>query len=107
MQNRKRALFNTVFLFLVFGLTLYGVFYGEDLDAMLEAIEGVDFVWLVPGICLVLFFIWCESIIIWYMMRSFQLHMKKRLCFLFSSVGFFSAVLRRRQAEGSPCRFIT
>ncbi|MGN0294457.1 MAG: YbhN family protein [Lachnospiraceae bacterium] len=102
MQNRKKALFNTFFLFAVFGLTLYGVFYGEDLGAMLEAIEGVDVLWLIPGICLVVFFIWCESIIIWYMMRSFQVRLKKRICFLFSSVGFFFSCITPSASGGQP-----
>lgn len=102
MQNRKKVLFNTFFLFLVFGLTLYGVFHGEDLGAMLAAIEGADLRWLVPGIILVLFFIWCESIIIWYMMRSFQLHLKRRICFLFSSVGFFFSCITPSASGGQP-----
>ena len=102
MQNRKKVLFNTVFLFTVFGLTLYGVFYGEDLGTMLETIESVDALWLIPGICLVVFFIWCESIIIWYMMRSFRIRLKKRICFLFSSVGFFFSCVTPSATGGQP-----
>lgn len=102
MQNRKKVLFNTVFLFAVFGLTLYGVFYGEDLGIMLETIKSVDALWLIPGICLVVFFIWCESIIIWYMMRSFRIHLKKRVCFLFSSVGFFFSCVTPSATGGQP-----
>ena len=31
IKNVKKNIFNLVFLFLVFGLTIYGVFKGEDI----------------------------------------------------------------------------
>lgn len=102
MQTKKKALFNVIFLFVVFGLTLYGVFHGEDLEAMMEAVKSADIRWLIPGICLVVIFIWCESIIIWYMMRSFQIYLKKRICFLFSSVGFFFSCITPSATGGQP-----
>ena len=89
MQSKRKVIGNTVFLALVFGLTIYGVFRGEDLEAMMAAIRDVDKWKLIPGALLVLFFIWGESIILWYMMGSFGIRLKKRICFLFSSVGFF------------------
>lgn len=89
MQTKKKVLYNTAFLLTVFLLTVYGIFHGKDLEEMMAAIRNADLKWLVPGVFLVIFFIWGESIIIWYMMRSFRIHLKKRICFLFSSVGFF------------------
>lgn len=68
MKSRKKIIFNGVFLVVVFVLTIYGVFHGEDLSSMMSAIHEADKKWLVPGIGLVAFFIWGESIIIWYMM---------------------------------------
>lgn len=102
MQDKKKAIGNMVFLLVVFGLTIYGVFHGEDLGAMMQAIRQADVRWLIPGICLVLFFIWGESIIIWYMMRSFRIYLKKRICFLFSSVGFFFSCITPSATGGQP-----
>lgn len=102
MQSKKKAIGNTVFLFVVFGLTIYGVFHGEDLEAMMQAIRQADIRWLLPGVCLVLFFIWGESIIIWYMMRSFRIYLRKRICFLFSSVGFFFSCITPSATGGQP-----
>lgn len=84
MKKNKRVIFNGAFLLIVFVLTIYGVFHGEDLGAMMDAIQSADKRWLVPGLALVAFFIWGESIIIWYMMRSYGIKLKKRTCFLFS-----------------------
>lgn len=102
MKNKKKVIGNAIFLILIFALTIYGVFHGEDLDAMMDAIQNVDVRWLVPGVGLVIFFIWGESIIIWYMMRSFRVCLKKRICFLFSSVGFFFSCITPSASGGQP-----
>ena len=102
MKSRKKIIFNGVFLAVVFALTVYGVFHGEDLSSMMDAIHRADKRWLVPGIALVAFFIWGESIIIWYMMRSSGIQLKKRTCFLFSSVGFFFSCITPSASGGQP-----
>ena len=102
MQTKKKVIGNTILLAVVFGLTIYGVFHGEDLGALKESIMHADIRWLIPGIGLVTFFIWGESIIIWYMMRTFQIHLKKWICFLFSSVGFFFSCITPSATGGQP-----
>ena len=102
MKSKKKIIFNGVFLAVVFALTIYGVFHGEDLSSMMDAIHRADKRWLVPGITLVAFFIWGESIIIWYMMRSSGIHLKKSSCFLFSSVGFFFSCITPSASGGQP-----
>lgn len=102
MRDKKKAIWNMVFLFAVFGLTVYGVFHGEDLESMILAIQTTQWEWLLPGVGLVLFFIWGESIIIWYMMKSYGTQLKKRTCFLFSSVGFFFSCITPSASGGQP-----
>ena len=102
MKSRKKIIFNGVFLAVVFALTIYGVFHGEELSSMMDAIHRADKRWLIPGIALVAFFIWGESIIIWYMMRSSGIQLKKRTCFLFSSVGFFFSCITPSASGGQP-----
>ena len=102
MKKNQKVIFNGVFLVVVFALTIYGVFHGEDLDAMMDAIRSADKRWLIPGIGLVAFFIWGESIIIWYVMRSYGIRLKKRTCFLFSSVGFFFSCITPSASGGQP-----
>lgn len=104
MKSRKKIIFNGVFLAVVFALTIYGVFHGEDLSSMMDAIHRADKRWLLPGVALVAFFIWGESIIIWYMMRSSGIHLKKRTCFLFSSVGFFFSCITPSATGGQPAQ---
>ena len=55
MQSKKKMIVNTVFLVAIFALTIYGVFHGEDLGAMMEAMRRADVRWLLPGLlCVVL-----------------------------------------------------
>ena len=102
MRSKKKVIGNALFLAAVFVLTLYGVFHGEDLGAMLDAIRAADKKMLVPGVMLVIVFIWGESVILWYMMRSFSIRVKKRICFLFSSVGFFFSCITPSATGGQP-----
>lgn len=102
MQTKKKVIGNGILLVTVFALTLYGVFHGEDLGAMMDAIRKAKIRYLIPGVILVVCFIWGESIIIWYMMRSFKIYLKKRICFLFSSVGFFFSCITPSATGGQP-----
>lgn len=105
MKNKKKIIGNGIFLFLVLGLTLYGVFHGEDLGLIWENVKKADNRYLFPAVICVIFFIWGESIIIHYLLYTLQIRLKKWKCFLISSVGFFSAVLHHRQVAGSRCRW--
>ena len=50
MKKNKKVIFNGVFLVAVFALTIYGVFHGEDLESMMDAIRSADKRWLAPGL---------------------------------------------------------
>lgn len=102
MKKNKKVIFDGIFLILIFSLTIYGVFHGEDLSSMFDAIHTADIRWLIPGAVLVAFFIWGESIIIWYLLRSFGIRMKEKTCFLFSSVGFFFSCITPSASGGQP-----
>lgn len=49
MENKKKMIFNVLFLFLVFAATIYGVFHGEDLSEIAEILKTVNLYWLLPG----------------------------------------------------------
>lgn len=102
MGSKRKMILDSLFLLLVFILTLYGVFHGEDLGEVLLAVRRVNVRWLVPGVVLVIIFIWGESVIIWYLMRTFHIFLKKRICFLFSSVGFFFSCITPSASGGQP-----
>ena len=104
MENKKKFVFNIVFLILVFGGTLYGVFHGEDLGEIADILKTVNPVWIVAAVICVVIFIWGESIIIYYMMHTLGIKLKKRTCFLFSSVGFFFSCITPSATGGQPAQ---
>lgn len=103
-MEKKKLLFNVIFLMLVFGLTVYGVFGGEDLGEIARILGTVKLPWLIPGIICVLFFIWGESIILHYLFRTSGIPVKERVCFLFSSVGFFFSCITPSASGGQPAQ---
>lgn len=102
MKNAKKNIFNLIFLFLVFGLTIYGVFKGEDITQVIRVIKNARFEFILFGIVCVVLFIWGESIIIYYLMHSLSIQLKKWKCFLFSSVGFFFSCITPSASGGQP-----
>lgn len=76
MENKKKTIFNVIFLLVVFTGTMYGVFHGEDIGEIVKILEQVNVLWLIPGVICVVVFIWGESIIIYYMMRTLKIRLK-------------------------------
>ena len=93
MRNKKKAIFNTIFLILIFSITVYMVFKGEDLGEIIHTVRQADPVYLLISVVCVVLFILGESVIIFYM-----------LCILLWDS--FSAVSHRLHPADSQCRFI-
>ena len=102
MNNKKKVVWNTVLFLTILGLTMYGVFHGENLDEMKQALIQAKVRWLLPAAGCVFVFIWGESLIIWYMLRTYGIHVKEALCFLISSVGFFFSCVTPSATGGQP-----
>ena len=81
-----------------------GVFHGKDMGRIIEIIKTVNPFWLIPGVICVIIFIWGESIIIHYLMHSLGIKVKKWICFLFSSVGFFFSCITPSASGGQPAQ---
>lgn len=102
MQTKRKVVWNAVFLAAIFALTLYGVFHGEDMGAIAEAVGEADIRWLVPGLALVLFYIWGEAFVLWCMLSSFRSNVKMGICFLFATVDFFFSGITPSATGGQP-----
>lgn len=104
MENKKKLFWEVVFLIVVFAGTVYGVFHGEDLGKSIRIIREVKKIYLLPAVTCVVFFIWGESIIIHYLMRTLGTRLKKWTCFLFSSIGFFFSCITPSASGGQPAQ---
>ena len=73
MENKKKTIFNVIFLLVVFAGTMYGVFHGEDIGEIVKILGQVNVLWLIPGVICVVVFIWGESIIIgWILLQLYH-----------------------------------
>ena len=106
MTDKKKAVFNFIFLILVFSLTVYMVFKGEDLGEIISTVQQANAVYLMLSVICVVLFILGESVIIFYMMRTLGAGVKMGHCALYSLWGSFSAALLLLPQGDSPCRFI-
>ncbi|MCR4610818.1 MAG: flippase-like domain-containing protein [Lachnospiraceae bacterium] len=106
-KNIKRNVLDVLFLVLVFGLTLYGVFRGENLNQVLEDIKQCDlYILIVPGIICVLAFIMLESVIFKYLFNTLGIKLRLTRCFLYSFVGFFFSAITPSASGGQPAQLI-
>lgn len=104
MMNKKKNLWNLLFLTVIFVITIYSVFHGEDLGQMAAYIKRTDLrYWFLAVICVV-FFIEGESVIIYYMMHSIGQKVKLVHCFLYSFVGFFFSCITPSATGGQPAQ---
>ena len=103
MKNKK-TLLNILFLLLVFGLTIYYVFRGEDMDALYGYLRQSKVEYWIAGVVLVVLFILSESVIIYYMMRSVGQPVILTHCFLYSFVGFFFSAITPSATGGQPAQ---
>lgn len=103
MKNKKTIL-NLLFLLLVFALTLYYVFHGEDMGALADYLKQSDVRYWIAGTVLVVIFILSESVIIYYMMRSVGQPAILTHCFLYSFVGFFFSAITPSATGGQPAQ---
>lgn len=104
MQSRKSKLFNFLFLLLVFALTIYYVFNGEDVGLILDTMSSAEPFWLMCGIGCVLLFIYGESAILHYLFRTLQIKTGRLVCFLYSGVGFFFSCITPSASGGQPAQ---
>jgi len=105
-MKKKKTILNIIFLILCIGFTIYYVFRGQDFNELVTDIKGAKMQYWAPAIALVIVFILCESVIIYYLMR---VHGKKPMldhCFLYSFVGFFFSLITPSATGGQPMQIV-
>ena len=102
MKKHKKVIFETLFFIGIFLLTLYSVFFGEDLGAIADGLGRCNKTWLSPAILCVVIFICGEAVIIWHLMKTYGIKTPMKYCILFSSVGFFFSCVTPSASGGQP-----
>lgn len=107
MNNKsKKGLLNALFLIIVFGLTVWSVFHGEDLRKIGESLILANNFFLIPAICCVILFILGESVVITYLLRTLGTKVSFGHCCLYSFIGFFYSCITPSASGGQPMQVV-
>ncbi len=105
-ENRKKLYINLFFVAVIFLLTLWSVFHGEDLGDVAEYLSEADPRYILLSIFCVLFFILGESVIICYLMRTLGQRVPFFHCCLYSFIGFFFSCITPSASGGQPMQVV-
>ena len=106
-MNKKKKVFNLLFLLLVFGLTIWTVFHGEDFGRLLQHLSASNPIYIIPSVLCVLLFIIGESVVIYYLMRTLENRISFSHCCLYSFIGFFYSCITPSASGGQPMQVVT
>lgn len=101
-----KKILNTVFLAVVFILTLLSVFRGEDISQVLTYIRTADPLYVGLSIICVILFILGESVVIHYMLETLGSRVRFSQCCLFSFIGFFYSSITPSASGGQPMQVV-
>lgn len=94
---------NAVFFLALFGLTAYAVLKGKEISQLIRVMHSVRPVYYAAGFIFINLFVWCESYIIYRMLRVLQYQqVPKRNCIKYSYVGFFFSCITPSASGGQP-----
>ena len=102
----KRRLIDVLFLLIIFGLTVYYIFYGQDIDlqTLFERICEADIRWLLLAVVAIVAHIFSESCVIHFLFKDIGIYTKRFTCFLYSCVGFFFCCITPSSTGGQPAQ---
>ncbi|MDD3570743.1 MAG: lysylphosphatidylglycerol synthase transmembrane domain-containing protein [Lachnospiraceae bacterium] len=103
-MNKRKLIGNLLFLVFVFSAMIYYIFQEQDLTKIMIQIGNANMFYWISGIICVVLFIACESIIIFYLMKSIKQQVKLLHCFLYSFIGFFFSCITPSASGGQPAQ---
>ena len=106
LKNKRRLLLNLVFLIIVFSLTLWAVFRGQDLQAVLDGLRQADLRYVMAGLVCVLLFILGEAVILRHLLYALGVRVRFSHCCLYSFIGFFYSSITPSASGGQPMQMV-
>ena len=104
MKSKKKTILNIAILVLLFVLTIYLIFKGQDLSPIIENIKHVNKMYLTAGLISVIVFVCCESVIIKYLLAVVKIKWPLYKCIRYSFVGFFFSCITPSATGGQPAQ---
>ncbi len=106
MKNKRKKIFNALFVISCFLITIYYIFHGKNINKIIEYIEKANFLYWIICILLVLFYIISESVIIHYLLGTFNQKVNFISCCFYSFIGFFFSCITPSATGGQPAQIV-
>ncbi len=104
MMKKRKLIANSLLLMIIFLITVYFIFRGQNINGLIQNIKSTDSKYWVWSVLCVLVFIASESIIIFYMMNTIRQKVDLLHCLLYSFVGFFFSCITPSASGGQPAQ---
>ncbi len=101
-----KVLLNGLFIAVLLGFTVFLVLSKQELPQIWHFMKQANPWWLLGGIALLVVFVGCESVILYYLFRRLRVRAKFRRCFTYSYVGFFFSSVTPSASGGQPVQLI-
>lgn len=105
-KKHRKKIINVLFLLIVFVLTLWSVFYGEDVSQVISYLKDADKRYLFLGVGCVIGFILGEAAVIYYLLGTLGSRVSFFHCSLYSFIGFFYSCITPSASGGQPMQVI-
>ena len=106
MNRNLKKTANALFLVLVFALTAWAVFRGENSREIAAGLAEADPAYLLPCIVCVVGFILGESVVIYHLTQSLGVGIRLGRCCLYSFIGFFYSAITPSASGGQPMQVV-
>lgn len=106
MKSLSKKIANAVFLAVVFGLTLWSVFRGENLTQVLFHLKSVNILYILPAVGCVLLYILADAVSIFFLLRTLSVQIPLPRCCLYSFIGFFYCCVTPSASGGQPMQVL-
>lgn len=104
MGNKKKWIFNVVFLLLITALTLYSILRGENPVLLLQLLDKADCRFWILGAALIIPFVACESLIMFLLLKNVGAQPNPGHCLIYSFIGFFFSSITPAAGGGQPAQ---
>ncbi len=101
-KKKNNGLWNALIFALILVGTVYGVFHGQDIGALRQALGQCRTDWLILAAVFVVVSIACEAAAQWLQQNSFGMSMGGMTCFQSACVGFFFSAITPSATGGQP-----
>lgn len=104
MANKKRLLFNILFVVFVFVFTLYKLSKETDSRVSLNKALSLNYFYIILGFVLIMIFVLSESVILYFLFAKIKKKVSFFDCALYSFIGFLYSSITPSASGGQPAQ---